>query len=184
VTVSNPPIRRWVASGVIFGLCASSAFLILFLWGFRIFDSLLRVPSPGSAQVRLEPGDYWIYWEGLRVGPKRDRKPPAVPVVITPIEGGDALVLAYDTDFHFNYSTLDHSGAWMAEVNVARAGDYRVAVSVTAIKPPIPGGISIIPAPGVSGFLSVAAPPFTLFWGGVGIAFWILVRKPKQDAPK
>jgi len=159
-----------------------TAFAVLLPGLFGLFTSLGRIDSPGAGEIHLESGDYAIYYESMALAKKRSQV-PGITVRIQPRDGGEAVAVSNDILFPLGYSTFEHSGALSSEFTIVRPGDYRFTVSAPLLKQPEPGNISIARALGVSGFVRLAVIPFTLFWGGVGLGLWILLKRSRAAAP-
>jgi hypothetical protein len=180
----NPPIskRRRVLGYGAMVVGPLTAFAVLLPAIFSLFTSLGRIDSPGVGELRLEPGNYAIYYESPALAAENS-KVPGITVRIQPKAGGEDVTVSNDILFPLGYSSFEHHGALSAEFTIVQPEEYRISVSAPLLKQPAPGNISIARALGVSGFVRLAVIPFTLFWSGIGVGLWILLKRPSAAAP-
>jgi len=87
----------------------------------------VRVPAPGSQEVRLEQRKYIVYFEGPGAG--EDYIPP-IEVTVRDARNEQPLGLAgYNSSL--TYSIGGHSGIAQATVTPPRAGRYVVSAATT-----------------------------------------------------
>lgn len=162
--------RRRLTLGIaliVLGVASSAVFLVLSLRS--AFSSLVRVPAPGSQELRLDRGDYTVYWEIPGTGARIQA--PDVSVGIRS-SGGQEVAYRRGGLFVSRYSTFERRGVSVGSFSIAESGAYTVSASGAK-----DGSISMTRSLGFAGTLKLVLIPLVLMGGGVLAGVRTLTRK-------
>lgn len=143
----------------------------------RAFDSLLRLPAPGSRELQLEPGRYTVFWETRGWG----GSPKAADVDVRVAAKGQGPAVAVDKGglATSRYSTMDGvRGVSIAAFTIDGGGVYVVSARASGAT----GGIAITREFGLAGVFRIIVIPLLLLFGCAIPGIMVLVRSSPAPA--